>query len=456
MNTKIIAIGAIAILLIAGVGAYVLMNDGSGTDDIDLTSEGVYLTVFGNANGDGTVDEDDIKAIEDHLAGDSKTLIEVTDSTGKKRQLADADCDGKIGESDIEMIKKMMKRETTYNILDCYGNFTDVPAIPQRIVSEFYSNCEILQLMDVQDRIVAADRACIFLKDYYLQGTDSSKVLDMGAHRSPDYEKVQELTPDIWLTYGNSVADKSQHTMASVVGLDLTNVDLENIYRSGVVKGTLLAGYLFDNEAAAQKYISWVVNLWSKLNSVSSQMAESDRPVVFYTGYGQYITNNETKTLRCFIEDTNINQAVRLAGGANLIDQYDKDLPSSASTSVDIEWVYTSDYEYLFVHSIKFTGGGTMDSHVPMHGYTTDDASEWDAAVDSISNMEIFKGLEDGNIVLSAGDFMNNASGGLLNAVLVATTINTDLFPDLDMKEIHQQYVDILGFDYDLEKHGVF
>ena len=67
-----------------------------------------------------------------------------------------------------------------------------------------------------------------------------------------------------------------------------------------------------------------------------------------------------------------------------------------------------------------------------------------------------FRGLPEGNVVLSAGDFMNNASGGLLNAVLVATTINPGLYPDLDMQEIHQQYIDIMGFDFDLSQHGVF
>ena len=73
-----------------------------------------------------------------------------------------------------------------------------------------------------------------------------------------------------------------------------------------------------------------------------------------------------------------------------------------------------------------------------------------------MESLRPFENLQSGNVVLSAGDFMNNASGGLLNAVLVATTIHPDLYPDLDMQDVHQQYIDLMGFDFDLSEHGVF
>lgn len=51
---------------------------------------------------------------------------------------------------------------------------------------------------------------------------------------------------------------------------------------------------------------------------------------------------------------------------------------------------------------------------------------------------------------------MNNASGSLLNAVMVAQAINPDLYEGLDIKKVHQEYIDILGFDFDVSKAGVF
>ena len=51
---------------------------------------------------------------------------------------------------------------------------------------------------------------------------------------------------------------------------------------------------------------------------------------------------------------------------------------------------------------------------------------------------------------------MNGASGGILSAILVACVIHPDLFPDLDLQEEHQEYIDLMGFDYDLSQHGVF
>ena len=43
-----------------------------------------------------------------------------------------------------------------------------------------------------------------------------------------------------------------------------------------------------------------------------------------------------------------------------------------------------------------------------------------------------------------------------MNAILVAVVIHPDLFQDLDLDKEFQKYIDLMGFDYDLSKHGTF
>lgn len=69
MNNKTIAIAVVAILLIAGASAFLLMKDddeGSSRVMLDET-----LDVYGNANGDWTIDQKDTELIQKIIDDDT-------------------------------------------------------------------------------------------------------------------------------------------------------------------------------------------------------------------------------------------------------------------------------------------------------------------------------------------------------------------------------------------------
>lgn len=459
MNQKIVITLIVAMILVAVASAYVLTNNQEDPAP-DLADNGVYMNVFGNANGDNMVNESDVDAIQSYLNGDTPKddLIVVTDKNGKSRYLADANADGVVDSSDIDMVKKMADRtQPEYFIQDEADNFMSIVNDPQRVVCEFTQNCEIMQLLGMQDRIVGVSTICLTLGDYYLQGVeDLRNVADLGHHRSPNYEVAAEKNPQVWLTYGDAFEEKSKNTQASVVELKLSSVDLENVYESGVVGGTLLAGYIFNNMDAAMKYIDWVIDLWTNLKTISDGIAEADRPVVFYTGYENYIIDQNDKTLRCFPHTDVLFQAVELAGGHNLTDGVSDLIINGANSRVDLEWVVDQEYDYVFVHTMKFFPNGVGLEGVPMNGYTTNDRTEWESAQDRVAGLSLFDDVPDDHILLTSGDLMNSASGGLLNAVYVGNVIHPDQYNDLDIYDIHQQYIDIMGFDFDVRNNGVF
>ena len=123
---------------------------------------------------------------------------------------------------------------------------------------------------------------------------------------------------------------------------------------------------------------------------------------------------------------------------------------------MELEWISEQKYDYMFVHCTKYTGSGGISSTVPDHGYTCHDPSEYRAAQDGLGDIVPFSNSCDPDIMyLMPGDYMNGASGGILSAIEIASVIHPELFPDLDVLEEQQEYIDLMGFDYDVHQ-GVF
>jgi ABC-type Fe3+-hydroxamate transport system substrate-binding protein len=105
MNNRVIAIVAVVIVAVIAIAvcAFLLTqnNDKSTTSD-GLT--GNYLVVYGNANGDAYLNQDDVDFIQDIL--DGKTTWSKADNP-----YADTDHNGKITSNDVTVLKKFLKGE---------------------------------------------------------------------------------------------------------------------------------------------------------------------------------------------------------------------------------------------------------------------------------------------------------------------------------------------------------
>ena len=467
MNSKLIAVAIVAILVIAGAGAYVILSDNGGEEDggIDLVSGGNYLRIFGNSNGDDILDERDVQIIQDYVGGDipESDLIVVTEGDNNtSHYLADANLDGVVDSKDVEALRGIIDRTgSEMSLIDTFDHLVTVPLSIERIACDYFATAELLQLVGVQDKIVAASNALVVLQDYYLQGADVDNIVNFNSRTSPDFEAVAEADPDVWVVsedygprYGNS-------TRAVVVGLDTLVFDFENIEASSPVQSALLAGYIFNNVEKAHEYVDWYLEKWNMLYSVTSKLSDEDRPTVFYTGYGGYIADQSNRTLRVFLDNTVCWQAVQLAGGHNIIDDAPFEITLStrptSNVNIDLEWISEQEYDYLFAHCTRYTGSGGITEYVPDHGYTCDDPGDYREGQAHLGTIDVLRfSCDPGNMYLTPGDYMNGASGGILSAILVATVIHPDLFPDLDLQEEHQEYIDMMGFDYDLSQHGVF
>lgn len=465
MNSKLIAAVAVVIVLVAAVGVYFVTQQDESPAMLPDEGQDSYLKIFGNANGDYYLDQKDLDIIQEYIQGDvaDSDLLKVQENDGGKvYYLADANIDGVVDSKDVDFLKGVIDRTSdSMNLIDTFGHMLTVPMKIDRIACDYFATAELLQMVGVQDKIVAAPLALHVLSSYYLQGADVENVIDYHSRTSPDYEAVATADPDVWIVSEDYGPVYAGNTDAVVIGLDTLVFDFDDVRSSSPIQSALLAGYIFNNVDKAFEYVDWYLEKWEMLHSVSSKIADDDRPTVFYTGYGGYIVDQTENSLRVFLDNTVCWQAVELAGGHNIIDDAPFYIqPSARPTSnvnMDLEWIASQDYDYLFVHCTKYTGSGTISKTVPDHGYTCDDPSEYRAGQNHLGELSVlYNSCDPTNMYLTPGDYMNGASGGILSAILVASVINADLFPGLDLQAEHQEYIDLMGFDYDLSQHGVF
>ncbi|MGB9842328.1 MAG: ABC transporter substrate-binding protein, partial [Candidatus Bathyarchaeales archaeon] len=65
--------------------------------------------------------------------------------------------------------------------------------------------------------------------------------------------------------------------------------------------------------------------------------------------------------------------------------------------------------------------------------------------------------FKNNRVYIIAGDFRNNAMGGVLGAVYLSKVLYPNLFSDWNPQAIHQEYITkFLRLNYNLDVHGVF
>ncbi|MBQ7405854.1 MAG: dockerin type I repeat-containing protein, partial [Candidatus Methanomethylophilaceae archaeon] len=119
MDNKLIYVAvAVIALAVIGVAATTLISD-----DTDMSSEtdGIRVTIYGNANGDDVIDVKDKMIIE-------KIIDDGINDWKDKYIYADANQDGKITSADATVIQKYIDREeTTLYYKDYFGNVAHIP-----------------------------------------------------------------------------------------------------------------------------------------------------------------------------------------------------------------------------------------------------------------------------------------------------------------------------------------
>ncbi|OPY54602.1 MAG: Cobalamin-binding protein precursor [Methanosaeta sp. PtaU1.Bin112] len=387
------------------------------------------VEVFGNANMDDSVDENDIAYINDVIKG-----------TSTATELSDANYDGKINEDDIAQIEKIIDgNPEKLTLIDGANRTVTIDEPISRVVVCFPHALETLRTLKVpMDGIVGAARQYPEYDPGFFPEADN--LLDVGKRWDPDIEKIVTLKPDLVLFTASSAANAN--APATIKALESAGIKVLCFSLNGLEsypKEIGALGYVFNKEKEAKDFIGWRDNILNTIKKRVKDLPDSDRPKVYFEAgtdgndykiYGEYAY-------------------ISLCGGNDIF----SDLPGKY-TSVSPDAVVARKPDIII--KVESVGGGYELSK--SNTTALEDTSE------SVSGREILQqvpAVENDRVYVIAvhllSFFGDSGCRSFMQVAYQAKWLHPELFEDLDPEAIHQEYLTrFQGLDCNLSDHGVF
>ena len=356
------------------------------------------LTVYGNANLDDIIDEDDVEYVQG-----------IIDGTEEETQFADADYDGQIDESDIAQIELIIAGEEDYLvILDMDNRTVTVPMPVERIVSaaNLDSTRTLIQL-GAEDNIVGCSYPTSWSPIWYAAPELESLSQPGGAGgKSFNVEEAVSLEPDVIFISTNSHADniqeKSQVPTIAVTG------SADNLW---VVDMLRVTGATTGNDERAKDLIAFTKDKVDEIAEITSEIPDEDKPVVYCCGCG---SGGGPSICRYCGSGSDIE----FAGGLNVID-------STGNSQVSKEQIIEWNPDIILVH---------MGSPEKIGEVLSDPVLQ---SVNAVKNERVYS--------TTVGHQGRGTLGQhLIQVCYLAKLFHPDLFEDLDVEEEGNEIMEYL------------
>ena len=417
-KNKVLALLEIAIVLcsmflvsaLPAIAAEQTTQKVSATEVTTASDVDYVLDIYGNANEDDTIDMRDLTYVK---------LI----FFGKKpeTELADAKYDGKINPLDFIQIKLIIVgKEKELTVVDSADRIVTVKKPIERVVVSWSYPMDAIRMLGVKDKIVG-----VSTKDE-IYFPELAKLPYVGYPF--DYEAILNLNPDLVITVG-SLRHGSKHATEAAEKLPGIPVVGFSVTYCPFTEAIEKLGYIFDKEDEAKHYINDFHDKYiGRIKTQTKRLSEEERPKVYEEAYSRPYSV--------------ITGLVEVAGGRNIF----ADVPTWW-TDVDPEAVIERNPDIIII-KVK-----PSDS-----GYSVDDVSKLKEARDEImSRPELakVKAVKNGRVYAIAGTLGYGLPYPII-IVYYAKWLYPDLFEDLDPQAIHQEYLELLGLDFNVYEHGVW
>ncbi|KUK95703.1 MAG: Putative ABC transporter, solute binding protein [Methanothrix harundinacea] len=195
------------------------------------------LGIFGNANMDDTIDENDVAYVEGIIAG-----------TNEETLLADANYDGVIDEDDITLITQVMRS------LDMDKEF-----------------------------IVAISSSATSKEDFF---PEFQTALNVGTGWEPDVEKVIEADPDIVFLYATQFVASCDEVQNQLENAGLTVVRFDCFRPETYLDEVSKLGFILDKEDDADDFAEFYNKCLNDIKDKVEDIPEDEKPRVYFEGFG--------------------------------------------------------------------------------------------------------------------------------------------------------------------------
>jgi iron complex transport system substrate-binding protein len=382
------------------------------------------LQIFGNANMDGVVDEQDLEAVEAMIGG----------AEAAQTELSDADLDGDLDEDDLEQIRRIIRGDPAEVILiDSAGRVVTVKTPVRRIVPLHMRHATAVIVLGGEDSIVGVG-STVLERDLLF-----SNLLDrpsIGSHKEPDPEAIVELEPDLVITFTNlAPLDHLEDKLPPET--PLLRFDLSMIE---TLKGEMMAlGYLMGGREAVRSYEEWHDHYTGMVAERASTIPEEDRVRVFLER--EKTTDIKPSVRWAYASDTGYTDLCDVAGGVNIAK-----MKIDYNGDVEAEWVIEENPDVII--GLTYSVGYQADDDASLGAYRE--------GIMTVPGFDLVDAVKNDRVHVISGDFALGPQM-TIGAVVVAKWLYPDLFSDIDPEGIHQEFLtEFMHVDYDLAEQGAF
>ncbi len=384
-----------------------------------VASSSFTLNIFGNANMDDTIDQADIDYIEGVIKGSNEPT-----------NLSDANHDGTVDQKDIEQITQIIQGdEDTLTLIDTANRTITLKMPIKKIVAVTGDAAEAIRVLHATNKVVGVSVDTLDDATYL---PDFSKMPSVGKWSEPDIETILTLEPDLAISY-KSAASKYLEPKLNGTGIPIVALDL---YRADDLPAEMkLLGYIVGKTDYADEYLKFFYNITDSIQSETSKLPADKKARVYLEGYAD---------LKTYTKGKGGDLACTMAGGVNIASDLDGAYPE-----VDSEWVMIQNPDVV----VRLTSPTEIAC-----GYATDDSMGFASkrkAVLARTGWSNITAVKDERVYMLLDEF--GASPAVpVTIAYMAKWFYPDLFPELNPKALHQQYLDLQDFDYDLNTRGLF
>lgn len=419
MNTKQIAAIIVVVIIIVAVAAYALSR-GSESDDAPKTVSGEVYSgeVYGNVNGDGWIDQQDISIIEGIISGEIS-------SDGYP--LADADMNGIVDEDDLAIVTAVANNQST----TLYVVNVDGDAVPVSYPATDYAFTSGTNMKSLIAVLGLADG----MKGIAIDTDTMSPVLDQDLYNAIQDGSVVTLTEDsqsltteslnmlvdlgVTLVVGEDTGMSSDSDIVTAMeGLGITYLQLNVKDMNLMINAVNTLGILMGCEDVASEYSAWIQDI-----SDTIVENEGDR-------YGTAIVLSVVMSNSVSGTSSDYYTMTEMAGGNNIADWSNSTKRFEEGDTWLLDEKYNADFIFHF-RTVTYPDGLTESEIARYSGY-----------------------FEDTYTYQNGGYYLINGSLPLpVRLAVMAETMYSDCFEEGWAESLFQEYVtEFLGIDYDVSQ----
>ncbi|MFA7562096.1 MAG: ABC transporter substrate-binding protein [Methanoculleus sp.] len=322
-------------------------------------------------------------------------------------------------------------------ITDSSGRTTTLTRPLKRIAVFNSDTVEMMRSIGVEpDRVVGVSKYTLDDPTYFPEYRGKA---NLGSVWSPDYEQAAAVRPDavfLYATISQSSCDDIEKTLASIdPSIRFFRFDSYRPAAYAVEVRTM--GLLLGKAEGAERFLAFHGSVMDTVAERIASIPTDDRVPVYLESWNDYKSAGK---------GSGYDEKIELAGGRNIFSDTTIEYPT-----VDPEAVISRNPDVI----VKIVGAGEL----VFGGYGDDDSSSFKAVHRAIESRPVWDqigAVRGGRVHIIHSD----AIGGpeyFIGVAYMATWFYPDLFPDLDPRAVHQQYLsEFQRLDYDLDEHGMF